>query len=268
MRDQSKITSLERALTEWADRPANEKFLRIEQERVLAEAAGPQTPVAAWMLGTWKLGHGFARVLRGDGRGFDEARVGQALRRCSLLLRSRGRRVGRRGGGEVPFSLPQAALTALMGLALGDPGAEPLYELLGDLPDRVFKDHDELALFARELVTLRAGRRGSWSAQLGPYRDVLLQWNGDGPVFALRLAEVLDLHLRRVGGRGAAFEDPPSRLYPLEAIAVRNVRAWLGLETPKIEHALMFTNLVTMRPRGPWPGDPIVRRLERALPSR
>ncbi len=268
MRDQSKITSLERSLNEWADRGANEKFMRVEQERVLSEPIGPQTPVASWMLGTWNLGHGFARVLRGDGRGFDEARTGQALRRCSLLLRSRSRQSGRRSASDLPFSLPQAALTVLMGLALDDPGGEPLYEAVAGLPDRAFGDHDQLALFARDLIALRSGRRGSHSNQLGPYREILLQWTGDHHVFALRMAELLDVHLQQVSGKGAAFEDPPCRLYPLEAIAVRSVRSWLDLKTPKIEHALMFTNLVTMKPKGAWPGDPIVQRLERALRRR
>ena len=271
MRDQSKITSLARNLTEWADRPANQRFLQREQEAVLQAAAGgletPQVPVAAWILGTWHLGHGFCRVLRGDGRGFDEARTGQALRRCSLLLRSRNRSPDRRGT-ALPFSLPQAALTVLLGLALEDPNAEPLYELVRTLPDRAFKERDQLPLFARELLTLRAGRRGSYSAQLGPYQDVLLQWTGESRVLALRLATILDLHLQQVRSKGSVFEDPPSRLYPLEVIAVQKVRAWLELETPKIEQALMFTNLATMKPTGRWPTDPRVTRLERALERR
>jgi hypothetical protein len=67
---------------------------------------------------------------------------------------------------------------------------------------------------------------------------------------------MLDLHLQQTHGQlSSSFADPPSRLYPLEVIAVRQVREWLGLPTPKIEHALMFTNLVTMRPDPKWPRD-------------
>ncbi|MCA8952226.1 MAG: hypothetical protein KDE27_22135 [Planctomycetes bacterium] len=264
MRDLSKITSLGRSLTEWADRPANAKFLGSDQELVLERAGdGPQAPVAAWMLGTWRLGHGFARVLRGDGRGFDEARIGQALRRCSLRLRARSRRTN-----ELPCSLSQLALTVLLGLALEDPGAEPLHALLASLPDRAFDDRERLALFARELVVLRGGQRSAVPPQLGPYREVLLQWTGSAEILALRLAELLDVHLREVTQPHSDFEDPPCRLYPLEAIAVRNVRAWLELPTPKIDHALMFTNLATMKPQGPWPRDPAVQRLERVLGRR
>ena len=61
------------------------------------------------------------------------------------------------------------------------------------------------------------------------------------------------------------FDDPPCRLYPLEVLAVRNVRDLLGLKTPKVDHALMFTNLVTMQPVGPWRKDELVERLEREL---
>ena len=272
MRDQSKITSLARNLTEWADRPANQRFLQDEQEAVLQAAAGgqqtPQVPVAAWMLGTWHLGRGFCRVLRGDVRGFDEARTGQALRRCSLLLRYRNRSFDRRRATGLSFSLPQAGLTVLLGLALEDPNAEPLFEVVRTLPDRAFKDKDQLPLFARDLLTLRAGKRSSHSAQLGQYQDVLLQWTGDERVLALRLATVLDLHLQEVTGKGGTFEDPPSRLYPLEAIAVLKVRQWLELPAPRVEHALMFTNLVTMKPTGPWPSNQTVTRLERLLAQR
>lgn len=264
MRDQSKITSIARGLTEWADRPANARFLGTEQQRVLEEHGdGPQAPVAAWMLGTWRLGHGFARVLRGEVRGFDEARTGQALRRCSLLLRDRSRQHDRRQATDLPFSVPQLAMTALLGLALGDPGGEPVYDALTALPDRAFQGQDELALFARELVRLRNGQRGTIPPQLGEYREVLLHWQGDDHVLALRLAAMLDRHLRGVDRPGSLFEDPSSRLYPVEALAVQNVRRWLELKTPKIDHALMFTNLATMRPKEGWPQDPLVRQLER-----
>ncbi|MCA8974269.1 MAG: hypothetical protein KDC98_06080 [Planctomycetes bacterium] len=273
MRDQSKITSLSRSLTEWADRAANVRFLREEQEKVLIDAASEprlraQVPVAAWMLGTWHLGHGLARVLRGDGRGFDEARNGQALRRCSLLLRDRNRPTLRPGQAELPFSLTQAALTTLFALALDDPGAEPLYALVEAIPDRRFDTGDHLALFTRELLTLRAGRRSTVAAQLGPYQEVILHWTDDQALLALRIASALDVHLQQADRRSGPFEDRPARLYPVEAIALTNVRRWLELPTPKIEHALMFTNLATMKPTGPWPRHRLVGRLERQLARR
>lgn len=267
MRDQSKITSLQRSLTEWAGRPANESFLRDEQEKVLTDAPQqprlqPQVPIAAWMLGTWHLGHGFVRVLAGDARGFDEARSGQALRRCSLLLRNR-QRPARRGRSDLPFSLTQATVTALLGLALDDPGAEPLYGLVAGIPDRRFDTNDHLALFTRELLALRAGRRTTAPAPLGPYQEVILHWNGDAAVLAFRLASVLDLHLQQATSKSGPFEDPPCRLYPLEVLAFARVRQWLELPMPKVDQALMFTNLVTMTPRGAWPTHRIVSRLER-----
>jgi ribonuclease P protein component len=64
--------------------------------------------------------------------------IGQSLRRCSLLLRHRAGSGRRRGKADLPFSLTQATLTALFGLALDDPGAEPLYELVAAIPDRRF----------------------------------------------------------------------------------------------------------------------------------
>lgn len=268
------ITSLSRSLTEWAGRAGNEKFLRTDQETRLAESLGdaqkrPHVQVAAWMLGTWHLGHGMVQALQGNVRGFDEARVGQALRRCSLLLRDRHRAPVRRGQPAVlPFSLLHGSWTSLLALALEDPGAEDLHELLRTLPDSAFGENDHLALFVRELLNLRSGQRPLITPRLGPYEPVLLGWTGEPRIFAQRLADVLDLHLDQARGAGRPFEDPACQLYPVEAIAVHKVRELLGLPRPKVEHALMFTNLAQMQPIGAWPQHEMVTRLERLLRSR
>ena len=269
---QAAITTLRRQLEEWAGRPANRRFLHDDQRARLQEALGEprlraQVHVAAWMLGTWHLGAGFTRVLGGDGGGFDEARIGQALRRCSLLLRERGGPAPRRGRTALPFSHLHGTWTALLGLALDDPGAEPLYELLREQPESAFAEEDQLPLFTRELLALRAGQRPTVTPRLGPYHELLMQWHGDGRLFAQHLADLLDLHLQQLGN-GGAFDDPPCRPYPVEALAVRNVREQLGLPTAKIDHPLMFTNLVTMVPARTWPTDELVARLERQLQRR
>ena len=268
------ITSLRRSLTEWSERPGNQKFLHRDQETQLRESLGdparrPQVHVAAWMLGTWHLGHGFVQVLNGEVRGFDEARQGQALRRCSLLLRERHQQqFGRGGRAALPFSQLHGALTALLGLALHDPLAEPLYELLRRQPEGALGEDAVLPLFVRELLTLRAGERPNVTPRLGPYQDVLAHWHGDQRLFAQRLAALLDLHLEQTRGPGSSFDDPPCQLYPLEVLAVRNVRAWLDLPTPKVDHPMLHTNLGTMVPDPPWPTHELAQRLERQLRSR
>lgn len=269
------ITTLRRSLSEWAERPAHRRMLCDDQQALLQRHLGdperrPQVHVAAWMLGSWHLGHGMVVALGGDVRGFDEARVGQALRRCALLLRADHQtQPGRRGRLErLPFSLTHAAWTALLGLALHDPGAEPLYDLLRDLPDGAFAPGDELALFVRELLNLRHGRRPTPGQRLGPYEPVLQHWLGERRLLAQALAEVLDLHVQQAQRRGGTFDDPGLSLYPVEAIAVRNVRDWLDLPSGKVEHPLMFTNLVTMPPSPAWPSQPLLTALERELRRR
>lgn len=268
------ITTLSRNLSEWAGRPANEQFLCNDQERLLTESIDdrhrrPQVHVAAWMLGTWHLGNGFVRVMNGEVRGFDEARDGQALRRCSLLLRERHQQPLRRtSAARLPFSQLQGTLTALLGLALHDPGAEPLYDLLRRQPDSSFGEEDHLAMFVRELLTLRAGERPIVTPRLGPYEGVLMHWQGEPRLFAQQLAEVLDLHLEQARGKDATFTDPPCQIYPLEVLAVRHVRDWLELPTPKVEHPLMYTNLGQMQPMGPFEPGLLAQRLERLLRGR
>ncbi len=270
----TQVTSLARQLAEWAANRANQQFLHDHQQRLLEEslhepARRPQLHVATWMLGTWQLGHGLAQVWQGEGRGFDTARIGVALRRCSLLLRQQHQPPQRAGSNaRLPFSPLQGALTALFCLSFQDPAAEPLYELFRRLPDRCFGRDDTLALFTRDLLTLHAGERPAITPRLGPYQEALQHWQGEPRLLAQHLAGLLDLHLQQTHGQLSSFADPPSRLYPLEVIAVRQVREWLGLPTPKVEHALMFTNLVTMRPDPKWPRDDHVSELERMLRRR
>ena len=268
------IPTLRRQLHEWAQRDANHRFLQRDQEAALRASftdprQRPRQHVAAWMLGTWHLGHGMHRVLDGDGEGFDEARIGQALRRCGLLLRQRLQQpVQRRGAVELAFSRLHGAWTALLGLALQDPRADSLYELLRGEPESAFGEHEPLPLFVRELLALHAGERPALTPRLGPYHEVLMLWNGDPRVLGQRLQALLDLHLEQTHGAGAWFDDPALRLYPVEVLAVRAVREQLGLPMPKVDHPLLFTNLATMAlPRG-WPQHELVARLERELRSR
>jgi len=264
------MTSLRRSLQEWAQREGHQKFLRDDQAAQLRSVLGnpnrrTQANVAAWMLGTWHLGYGMLRVLEGDADGFDEARIGQGLRRASLLSRARHQQGPRRGRSraKLPFSLLHGAWTALLGLALDDPGAEPLYELLLAQPDIAFSEKDHLPFFTRELLALRNNRRPNMSSRLGIYEDVILQWNGDARLFARHLQDMLDVHLDEAQRAGATFDDPALRLYPVEVIALRNVRDWLELPTPKVDHALMHGNLGQMSPRTAWPQHDLLQRLER-----
>lgn len=54
-------------------------------------------------------------------------------------------------------------------------------------------------------------------------------------------------------------------LYPAEVLAVRRIRTDLEMNMPKVEHALMFSNLVQSAARGPWPVDPLLTRLQHEL---
>jgi hypothetical protein len=161
-----------------------------------------------------------------------------------------------------------ASRCALLGLALGDPGADPLYELLRGEPETAFGEDEALPLFVRELLALHAGERPAVTPRLGPYHDVLLLWNGDPRVLAQRLSVLLDLHLKQTHGPGAWFDDPGLRLYPAEVLAVRAVREQLGLPNAKVDHPLMFTNLATMTPKRGWPQHELAGRLERELRAR
>lgn len=265
----AKMTTLRRSLHEWANNGGNQKFLRDEQEAQLRRVLGDrerrtQANVAAWMLGTWHLGSGMLRVLDGDHEGFDDARQGQSLRRASLLSRASHRRGPRRGSKVLlPFSLLHGAWTALLGLSLHDPGAEPLYEFLLGLPDIAFTEKDSVAFFTRELLALRAGRRLNRSMRLGPFEEVMLQWNGDQRLFGRALEELLDWHLQEARGAGKNYDDPACRMYPVEVLAIQSVREWLELETPRVDHPLMHGNLAIMRPRTPFVGHELAVRLAR-----
>jgi hypothetical protein len=158
--------------------------------------------------------------------------------------------------------------TALLGLALHDPGADPLYDLLRDEPEATFPEDEHLPLFTRELLLmLHAGERP----------------NADAAARALPGSADALARRRRACSRstsppcstctssarnppGPPFDDPGCKLYPVEVLAVRSVREWLSLPMPKVDHPLMFTaTSCTMAPNGPWPKHDLLQRLEREL---
>lgn len=263
------LTSLHRGLHEWATRAGNQKFLRDDQEttlrRVLRDPTRRgQANVAAWMLGTWHLGHGMLRVLDGESEGFDEARQGQSLRRTSLLARKNVQTGPRRGAkARLPFSLLHGAWTSLLGLALHDPDAEPLYEYMMSLPDITFSEKDSVAFFTRELLAIRAGRRPNMSSRLGPFEEVMLHWKGDERVLGRALADLLDWHLKEARSAGKNWDDPGCRIYPVEVLAIQNVRHWIDLPMPRVDHPLMHGNLAQMKPSNQWPRHELANALAR-----
>lgn len=269
----STVAILTRALAEWVARPGNQKFLHDEQLPVIEQAlADPgrqaQLPVAAWFLGTFQLTRGQARVLDGEAFGWEDVRIGLSLLRCSLLLRNARHRQQPGNTETVPFQLLPAANTVALGIALGDRDGEELFAMFAQLPDRVFDAEAAWPLFVRELARLHAGERLTVTPRLGDYREVLLLWNGDVAPLTRALQALLDVHLEQSKGKGAWFADPWVAAMPLEVLAVLAVRRELSLPVQKVEHSLMFTNLVTMTPPAKWPQSPLVDRIMRLLRSR
>lgn len=265
-------TTLARQLQGWALDPANARYFCTGQlQQIETALADPrrttQLSIATWLLGTWRLCGGQHRVLEGDSGGWDEARIGSGLLRASLQIRAQ-RRMRRTRSGDVPDLLPlHAAHGAALALALQDPDAEELLEAIRALPDAFFGPDDAYPWFVRALLSLRAGGRPQVSPRLGPYADVLRHWHGDASLFARKLAGMLDHHLEQTVAHGT-FAEPPVRLFPAELFAVRAVRRDLDLPMPKVEHALLYTNLATMQPDGPWPRDPLLARLQQTIASR
>jgi hypothetical protein len=261
-------TNLQRRLLDWADDASHARYFDAGQrQQIEAALADPRASaalaVAAWMHGTWWLGHGQARVLRGEQRGWDEARAGLRFQLASLQLRRR-----RFDGGSLPApaEVQQLADASGIALAMADPDAEEPLDLCRRLPDAALTGSG-WTRFVRELLALRAGARPAVSPRLGPYEEVVAHWTGDEELLARRLAGLLDLHLERARdprGRAGDFGQPPLWLYPAEVLAVRAVRRTLGLRTPKVEHPLMFTNLATTAPDDDWPSTPLLERVERA----
>ncbi len=268
-------TTLARRLKDWARRPSNERnYCTGQLHQIDSALQDPrrvtQLAIGAWMLGAWYLGTGQDRILDGDTGAWDEVRLGASLQRLSMLLRAHGTAQQPR---QLAPDLPvvQAANCVAVCLSLDEPGAEPLYETYRALPDDAFDATHAWPLFVRELVSLRSGRRAALTNRLGPYAEVLRHWEGDTELFARRMAELLDRHLDQTlgkPGKPADFEEPSVMLMPVESLAVRAVRAALELRTPKVDHPLCFTNLGTTEPRGPWPTDVVLDRLEARLPRR
>lgn len=266
------VTSLQRRLREWALQPSTERnFCRGPQQMLESALQDPrrttQASISGYLLGTWHLGCGELAVLQGDMVGWDRIRLGVALQRTSLWLRA-VEFAERRGGPDLPAL--QTANCAALVLAFDDPDpmGERLLSAFADMPDDRFAETAVWPLFVRELLTLRQRGRPVAGPRLGPYSEALQAFGGNEQLLARKLQELCDLHLsctRGTPGAAADFDEPGVMLLPLAVLAVRAVRRSLDLPTPKVEHPMMFTNLVQTAPAGAWPEDPwLARLLERA----
>jgi hypothetical protein len=276
------VTGLQRRLQEWSQQAATERTFHLGPAQVIGEGTDAslrdpgrttQLSIAGYLLGTWHLGCGQAQVLANEPVGWERVRLGAAMQCTALQLRARRPLRHTRQGSAVDLPIGPSANCIAVSLALQNPHAEDLCAAFAALPDACFLPGDDWPLFVRALLWLRAGERPTLSPRLGAYGDVLAVWSGDLGLLARRLASLLDLHLERthgVPGARAAFDEPGVMLFPAEVLAVRAVRQSLELPWPKVEHALMYTNLATADLYGSdlhrtWPVDPLLSRLQRAL---
>lgn len=268
------LEALQQGLLTWADDPRNEQFLlsgKLPQlEAALAQPTmAAQVNVAMARIGTFHLGKGQARVLRGDLAGWQQACIGAGFLRTALLIQhSHWQRL------TVPtkvFTITplQAAHAVCLGLALRDPSAGALHDRVRDrMPDGFWDSPPtDYPRFVRSLLALRAGRPAA--ATGGVYQTVLDTLTGPANALAPALAAALDHHLARTRGRGrgdlAEFEDIPMLAFPAEVLAALEVRAVLGAAPPEISHPWWQSPLCATRPTGPWPVDPLLQRCERFL---
>lgn len=266
------VTSLQRRLREWSLQPSNERnYLRGPQQMIASALDDPrrvtQLSVSGYLLGTWHLGCGQLAVLEGDMTGWNRVRLGVAFQRTSLWLRCSRRTQSRRGeGADLPVL--QAANCAVLALTLDDPECEELLAAFAELPDDRFGEGDAYPLFVRELLALRDRRRPVVTPKLDLYGDVLQLWNSDEHTLSRRLHALCKHHLTRTRGapgKPAEFDEPGMMLFPAEILAVAAVRKSLDLRMPKVEHPLMFTNLVSTAPTGAWPSEPLLQRMRAAV---
>ena len=269
------VTSLQRRLREWTLQPSTERNFHRGPVRMVEDAlADPrrstQLSIAGYLLGTWHLGCGELTVLEGDQSGWERIRLGAAFQRTSLWLRCQ-KRTNTRRGEAADLPVLQTANCAALVLALDDPDGEELLEAYAELPQDRFGENDAWPLFLHELLGLRQHRRSVITPRLGLDGDVLQAWTGDSDMLARRLQSLCDLHLectRSAPGQPAEFDEPGIMLIPAAVLAVRAVRRSLDLRTPKIEHPMMFTNLVQSTAVGAWPQDPLLQRMRAAVPRR
>jgi hypothetical protein len=96
----------------------------------------------------------------------------------------------------------------------------------------------------------------------------MLHWKGDERLLGRAMSDLLDWHLKEARGAGKNYEDPACRLYPVEIIAIQNVREWTELTMPRVDHPLMHSNLATTKPSLSWPSHEFATALERNTHSR
>ncbi len=224
--------------------------------RVIEKDADLSTPLkvadaysSLELLGLYEGVQGCLLVTRGDPAGWPHLRASALASAWFLALRAglwyRGVRSGFSG-----FTVQQAAGLALA-LAIAVREDEAAHWLGGVLVEGMkgpapFADW-RMNPFEPFITKLYARWRGEHLDvarpgvhPLGVYQAVFDRWDGDAALQA-----VCDYHLERAvdHGRGAPeFIHAPICLFPAEVIALRRVRADLGLTTPSIKHPLLDGN--------------------------
>lgn len=102
---------------------------------------------------------------------------------------------------------------------------------------------------------------------LGPYRSVFDKWD-DPYGLSTAMAGVCDYHCLRSPYCSSGFPEfdfGPWGAYPVEIIAIREIRDVLGLETILPEHHLLDTNFMKGPPKGRVVHDELLERIRTAV---
>jgi hypothetical protein len=75
------------------------------------------------------------------------------------------------------------------------------------------------------------------------YREILDSWHSGGEGLKSGLLSACDYHIQRIDGNkdDHEFYDEVFAAFPIEILAIQQIRKRLGMETPAVDHPLMQT---------------------------
>lgn len=271
-----KLTGIRSRAENWVNEPIKRELFFDDPQQKLdkalmghSERDALQAAIAMEHLGVWQAMHGIVSVLSGDPGGWQQLKLSISYVSWHFKVVYDSYLRDTRENKQLRFMLNEPALWFAQALALG---CTDEARWLGDR----LVDHFRGKLFGiwpqtplepfLSRLHCRSRRQSDEPLErgLGVYQQIIDTWDRDQGSFSRALVAACEQHLIETDDPNddgfPAFMNWPHIYFPVEILAIANVRRDLQMPMPEIDHPLMQTPLAKVPPNIETPADTLLRQ--------